>query len=188
MTDNKGGPVKPPVIDLSAREGAAKPEAAKSQKSGPTQAKEPETAKPQEKAAEPPKSVVAPPPVAESGGNSGAIALGVVGGGVLGLAAAYALAWAGLWPAPPMEPRLAELTPSLPQIGQLIPGVPHMHTAMAETAGKSPDAGAAAMMLAGTPTAGVSWAAPRSTHSHRSRNEQANVHEPETRADRTCLR
>lgn len=134
MTDNKGGPVKPPVIDLSAREGAAKPETAKAQKSGPTQAKEPEAAKPQEKAAGAAKAPVTPPPAAESGANGGAIALGVVGGGVLGLAAAYALAWAGLWPAPPMEPRLAELTRSLPQIRQMITGVPDMQTAIAETA------------------------------------------------------
>lgn len=131
MTDNKGGPVKPPVIDLSAREGAAKPETAKAQKSGPTQAKEPEAAKPQEKAADAPTAVA--PPAAESGASGGAIALGVVGGGVLGLAAAYALAWSGLWPAPSMDLRLAELARSLPQIRQMITGVPDMQTAIAET-------------------------------------------------------
>ncbi|GLQ54434.1 COG4223 family protein [Devosia nitrariae] len=134
MTDNKGGPVKPPVIDLSAREGAAKAETAKAQTSGPTRAKESEASKPQEKATDAPKAAVAPPPASEGGANGGAIALGIVGGGVLGLAAAYALAWAGLWPATSMDPRLAELARSLPQIRQMITGVPDLQTAIAETA------------------------------------------------------
>jgi len=133
MTDNKGGPVKPPVIDLSAREGA-KPEPAN--KSNGTAARPGEPAGAGKAAANEPPRAATPPSSGlrpEGEPNGGSMALGIVGGGVLGLAAAYALAWAGLWPSSP-DPRVAEVSQMLPQIRQVVTGVPDLQTAIAETA------------------------------------------------------
>ncbi|KKB11873.1 hypothetical protein VE25_10470 [Devosia geojensis] len=134
MTENKGGPVKPPVIDLSAREGA-KPEgsgAAGAAGATARSAEPPASGKPA--ATESMKTTSPLPPPRPAGEvNGGSLALGIVGGGVLGLAAAYALAWAGLWPAP-ADPRVAELSQLLPQMRQVVTGVPDLQTAIAETA------------------------------------------------------
>lgn len=109
MADPKGtdskptGPVKPPVLDLKARETSAGPSASK-----PAPEKEP-TPSPKPAA---PQPVVAP----------SRFALGAaVTGGVLGLAAAYGLAWFGLWPttpaAPaPADPRLAQFATAIPEL------------------------------------------------------------------------
>lgn len=102
-SETKPGAVRPPVLDLKARETAA----------GPTKPdakpKPSETFKPAEKPA-------TAPPV--SGGFPYAAS---IAGGVLGLAAAYGLAWLGLWPAPPAaappaDPRLAQFASAIPEL------------------------------------------------------------------------
>lgn len=104
-TESKTGPVKPPVLDLKPREtGAGKPEAKPESK--PALAKEP-------------SARVKP---AETAPASGGFAFGAtVAGGVLGLAAAYGLAWFGLWPtapapAPAADPRLAQFATAIPEL------------------------------------------------------------------------
>ncbi|MGB3335898.1 MAG: hypothetical protein WBA73_01835 [Devosia sp.] len=106
--ENKAGPVKPPVLDLKAREtGADKPEAKTETRveAGPAAAKEPPTrARP-----------VEPTPAPRTGFAFGA----AVVGGLLGLAAAYGLAWFGLWPATPApaaDPRLAQFATAIPEL------------------------------------------------------------------------
>ena len=103
--DTKSGAVKPPVLDLKARETTAKPELKDSgtAKPGPT-----EKPRPTEKPAAP--ATTAGFPIAAT-----------LAGGVLGLAAAYGLAWAGLWPAVPTpavtpDPRLASFATAIPEL------------------------------------------------------------------------
>jgi hypothetical protein len=107
--ESKTGPVKPPVLDLTAREAGA-------DKSEP----KPET-KPEPKPAaikEPPvRPKLAETPPAAGGFGFGAALVG----GALGLAAAYGLAWFGLWPATPApapaaDPRLAQLATAVPEL------------------------------------------------------------------------
>ncbi|MCR6671185.1 COG4223 family protein [Devosia ginsengisoli] len=104
-TESKTGPVKPPVLDLKAREtGAGKPEAKPESKPAP--AKEP-----------PPRAKPA-----DTAPASGGFAFGAaVAGGVLGLVAAYGLAWLGLWPTTPAptpaaDPRLAQFATAIPEL------------------------------------------------------------------------
>jgi len=127
------GAVKPPVLDLKARPvggDAAKPEvskpdagassAASSGKpagpSGPTGAATPvDKPKPSDKPADKPKPAAV---VEESSGFGFGAALV---GGLLGLGAAYGLAYAGLWPAPPApvavaDPRLADFGKAIPEL------------------------------------------------------------------------
>ncbi|KFC68588.1 hypothetical protein FF80_01540 [Devosia sp. LC5] len=101
----KSGAVRPPVLDLQAREtgaGAKKPEPAeKLAAESVSQAPKP--------------SASAPPP------REGSPVLPAIAGGVLGLAAAYGLAWFGLWPttpapAPPADPRLAQFASAIPEL------------------------------------------------------------------------
>ncbi|MBU1333626.1 MAG: hypothetical protein KJ944_03870 [Alphaproteobacteria bacterium] len=104
----KSGAVKPPVLDLKAREsgastGADKPEA----KPADTTA----TAKPRP----------ADKPVTTTAQQRGFPFAATLAGGVLGLAAAYGLAWFGLWPAapavaPPADPRLASFATAIPEL------------------------------------------------------------------------
>lgn len=111
MADPKGtdskptGPVKPPVLDLKAREASAAPSASK-----PAPDKDP---------APSPKPAVAPPVVTPSRFALGA----AVAGGVLGLAAAYGLAWFGLWPTPPAAP-----APADPRLAQFASAIPELET------------------------------------------------------------
>lgn len=100
-SDSKSGAVRPPVLDLKAREtGADKPE------SKPAAARE-----------TPPR-----PKPAEPAPASGGFAFGAtLAGGVLGLAAAYGLAWFGLWPSTPAptavaDPRLAQFATAIPEL------------------------------------------------------------------------
>ena len=109
--------VKPPVLDLKARE--ARPESTK-----------PESTKPDAGKRDIPKASGKPPgdkSAAPSAGPQPKNAAGiptlaaVLGGGALGLAAAYGLAWAGLWPTPavappPEDPRLAQFGSSLGEL------------------------------------------------------------------------
>jgi hypothetical protein len=109
-TESKSGPVKPPVLEGTARE-AGKPDTgaakAASKPAGP--AKD-----------EPVKAQEATPRIARQGQDISPI-WSALAGGVLGLAAAYGLAWAGLWPSAPVEiapadPRLAQLTTAIPEL------------------------------------------------------------------------
>ncbi len=121
MADTKGndskpnetrtGPVKPPVLDLKARESATdKPET-----KGDAKAE----AKPEPKPAsvkEAPARTKPPEPAAGGFGFGAALL-----GGVLGLAAAYGLAWFGFWPAAPSpvpaaDPRVAQLATAVPEL------------------------------------------------------------------------
>lgn len=103
----KSSAVKPPVLDLKARETAtsstAKPE--------PT----PAASKPAP--SERPK--VSDKPVRPA--SAGFPVAATLAGGVLGLAAAYGLAWAGLWPSTPApavvaDPRLASFATAIPEL------------------------------------------------------------------------
>ena len=100
-TESKTGPVKPPVLDLKPREtGADKPEGK------PAQAKSEQAASKQQAS------------LPQTGSFPwAATALG----GLLGLAAAYGLAWFGLWPATPApapqaDPRLAQFASAIPEL------------------------------------------------------------------------
>lgn len=110
-TEGKTGPVKPPVLEGTARE-AGKPVAGASRP-----APRPEGApKPDEagKARSEP-AAAAVPDAAPS------LVWPALAGGVLGLAAAYGLAWFGLWPtvpaeAPPADPRVAQMAAEIPEL------------------------------------------------------------------------
>ncbi|ODT80949.1 MAG: hypothetical protein ABS76_14265 [Pelagibacterium sp. SCN 64-44] len=105
--ETRSGPVKPPVLDLTARAGG--PEAP-----GARPEEEPK-AKP---------APAAPSPAARAASSDGRAGLAIgaaLGGGVLGLAAAYGLAWFGLWPTtpasvPPADPRLAQFATAIPEL------------------------------------------------------------------------
>nr|WP_295888217.1 hypothetical protein [uncultured Devosia sp.] len=111
--ESKTGPVKPPVLDLKAREtSAAKPEPAAETKPEPKLDAKTAAAK------EPPMR--AKPPEADSTGRGFGFGPALLGG-VLGLAAAYGLAWFGLWPTTPAptpaaDPRLAQLATAVPEL------------------------------------------------------------------------
>ena len=104
-SDTKSGPVKPPVLDLKARptgSETAKPEAVAAEAA----------ARP--KAAEKPAAPVVTPTPGFAYGSA-------VLGGVLGLAAAYGLAFFGLWPTAPVappaaDPRLANFATAIPEL------------------------------------------------------------------------
>ena len=111
--ESKTGPVKPPVLDLKAREtSAAKPEPVAETKPEPKLDAKTAAAK------EPPMR--AKPPEADSMGRGFGFGPALLGG-VLGLAAAYGLAWFGLWPTTPAptpaaDPRLAQLATAVPEL------------------------------------------------------------------------
>ena len=103
-SDTKSGPVKPPVLDLKARPAGG------------------DTPRPETVAAEAAKPKPAEKPAAPAVAPSRGFAYGpAVLGGVLGLAAAYGLAFFGLWPttpaAPPAaDPRLANFATAIPEL------------------------------------------------------------------------
>lgn len=108
-SDTKSGAVKPPVLDLKARDagsGKSGPEAGSKAAGGSTAKPAPQVEKPGQAAA------------ARTGGFAFGAALA---GGALGLAAAYGLAFFGLWPTPalpppPADPRLAQLAAAVPEL------------------------------------------------------------------------
>ena len=111
--ESKTGPVKPPVLDLKARE-AGKPEGAAEVRQ-PESRTETKSAPAKEIPARP--KPVEPPHPARPGFAFGA----ALAGGVLGFAAAYGLAWFGLWPAAPApaaaaDPRLAQFATAIPEL------------------------------------------------------------------------
>jgi hypothetical protein len=148
-TDVKSGPVRPPVLDLTARE-TGKPE---------SESAKPETPKPpefKEAASKPaaPKSSTAPEPEREF-----AIGAALVGG-IIGLAAAYGLAWLGYWPsaAPatmPVDPRLAQFSTAIPELTTVTQTTQSDLSALngrvagLEKAGGAPATGAPAVDLSG---------------------------------------
>lgn len=110
MAERKSGPVKPPTIDLTARD--KKPMDAGSTAAKPDVTARAAETKPAEKSdagnstrmGSPPESIKPKPnskPGERSGGSSTVLfagLLGAGGGAVIGLAAAYGLAAAGYWP------------------------------------------------------------------------------------------
>lgn len=113
MAESKSGPVKPPVIEQTARPGGATPEI----KDTKPAAAKPEATKPavrqEPKPSAPPRASAAEP-------ESAGFAFGaMLTGAVLGLAAAYGLAWAGYWPAGnpiAADPRLAQYDKAFPEL------------------------------------------------------------------------
>ena len=108
--ETKTGPVRPPVLDLKARE-AGKPE---------SEADKPDTAKPAEPRDSTGKPMAAKAAATAQPEREFAIGAAFVGG-VLGLAAAYGLALLGYWPsapAPVVQPdaRLAQLSRAIPEL------------------------------------------------------------------------
>ncbi|MDB5538252.1 MAG: hypothetical protein JWQ65_3127, partial [Devosia sp.] len=108
-TETKSGPVKPPVLDLKARETKPESESAKPEATKPAEPKD-ATPKPT-----PPKTPMPVEPERE-------FAFGAaIAGAVLGLAAAYGLALLGYWPSAPApvvqaDPRLAQLGSAIPEL------------------------------------------------------------------------
>lgn len=132
-SDIKSGPVKPPVLDLTAREtktetpktDPAKPEPVKPDalKSGPlpTSATKPDPIKSSSSVPptppQSPERPARPTPAAEPGFPIGA----TLAGAILGLAGAYGLAFAGLWPSTPAataaaDPRVAQFATAIPEL------------------------------------------------------------------------
>ena len=107
-TETKSGAVKPPVLDLKAREAG-------------TGDKKPEPPKEDATRSQPPPKP-APKPATATAAPAGGLAVGAaLAGGVLGLAAAYGLAFFGLWPdqpvtPPPADPRLAQFATAIPEL------------------------------------------------------------------------
>lgn len=110
--ERKTGPVRPPVIDLTARPGSgagAKPRPAQAPRSSASPATEKPSgaaAAPRQKQAAPgPSAAGKPTPPPDAGGPAGPTGSGgwylAVMGGMLGLAGAYVLALAGFWPVQP---------------------------------------------------------------------------------------
>ena len=107
--ETKSGAVKPPVLDLKARETAGE-----QAKAGASATPTPD--KPSERPADKPRST----PVAEPARPGFAFGAALAGA-ALGLAAAYGLAWFGLWPATPQpapaaDPRLAQFAAAIPEL------------------------------------------------------------------------
>ena len=111
----KSGPVKPPVLDLKARPAEAKP----TSKADP---KKPEPTKSVDDKSKPAEATTAkpvPPTPPRSQPATGLAFGAAIAGGVIGLAAAYGLAAAGLWPTPPAPTPTAD--PRIAQFGSVIP-------------------------------------------------------------------
>lgn len=113
-TPPKSGAVKPPVLDLKARE-AEKPAAA-----ADLPPKDP-----------PPRPGPAPKPAEPVATGNGFPIVATLAGGVLGLAAAYGLALAGLWPTPPVTP-----APADPRLAQFATAIPELETVTQTTQGE----------------------------------------------------
>lgn len=104
MAERKSGPVKPPIIDLTARPAdSAKPEAATDPIGEPAEAAR-ETELPPEpqplRQPEPSKSPDPPPPPSSRSTSAAWVpaAAGAIAGAVIAVAVCYGLAYSGLWP------------------------------------------------------------------------------------------
>jgi hypothetical protein len=140
------GPVKPPALDLKAREASAKADAAK-----PEPAKQDIPPKPAPGASTIPPSRPAGRPKTPATAGKGPVYAGTaIAGGVLGLAAAYGLAWFGLWPTIPAQP--AEPDPRLTGLYAAIPELETVtQTTQAELATLNQRIGALEAAGAGAP-------------------------------------
>ena len=117
----KTGPVKPPVLEGTARPagmGEEKPASRASDKPA-SQAAKTEPPKPSSPAA--PKPSAQPRKADEDTGGAPWLA-GIIGG-VVGLAAAYGVAYLGLWPSPTPAPVQAD-----PRIAQFASAIPELQT------------------------------------------------------------
>lgn len=114
-TAGKTGPVRPPVLEGTAKPSGGAASAEASRTTSTTSTGKPDKPAPGATAA---KATNEPAP---SSGGSGGIWLAGLVGGALGLGAAYGLAWYGLWPvpeqaAPPADPRLAQFATAIPEL------------------------------------------------------------------------
>lgn len=122
--ESKTGPVKPPVLDLKARESKteSKPDPKADTKPDATPDPKPATRPTTTADAKPTRETTARARTAETPPATGGFAFGAaIAGGALGLAAAYGLAWFGLWPttpapAPAPDPRLAQFATAIPEL------------------------------------------------------------------------
>ncbi|KKB85652.1 hypothetical protein VW29_06420 [Devosia limi DSM 17137] len=179
MADEKSGPVKPPVLDLKARPAAAKP-ASKPDTAKPDAAK-PDTTKSESLQSEAPKrekpaaasaaakpAEPAKPNESAAGAKTPPVAaerpfpvLAMLGGGVIGLAAAYGLAWAGLWPSAPAaplpaDPRLARFEAAIPELQTVTETTQSEMAALNQRIGALETAGSAADAMAPAPAVDIS--------------------------------
>ncbi len=109
---DKTGPVKPPVLEGTARPTPDPKPSASATSSKPTMTPPPKPEQPKPSMA--PKSAQPKP-------TSGSPWLAGLVGGALGFGAAYGLAWFGLWPiqpqAPqPVDPRIAQVSTAIPEL------------------------------------------------------------------------
>lgn len=113
MADRKPGAVKPPVIDLKAREAAAETTAPAEDKAAQDKVASKEAAqeKPQDRSAEAPRSAPPPRPQARLAMPWSAIAIAAVTGAALGTALTYAAA--ALLPLPDRRAEIADPAPQL---------------------------------------------------------------------------
>jgi hypothetical protein len=116
----RSGPVKPPVLDLKARETGPGADAA----ARDTKPK----AEPVQPKGEAGSTTTAPKPnpkpeTTTAAGNGLAFAGATIAGGVLGLAAAYGMALLGLWPTAPAQPPAAD-----PRLASLAAAIPELET------------------------------------------------------------
>ena len=114
-TAGKTGPVRPPILEGTAKPAAGSASADASKTTTSASANKPNKPAPKATA-----SKAASEPAPSSGGSGGVWLAGFVGG-ILGLGAAYGLAWFGLWPAPeqaapPVDPRLAQFATAIPEL------------------------------------------------------------------------
>lgn len=109
-SETRSGAVKPPVLDLKARQsGSSSTARPEPKEAAATQAAPTEKPRPTER------------PIAPAAPKAGFPIAATLVGGVLGLAAAYALAALGLWPASPApapapDPRLASFATAIPEL------------------------------------------------------------------------
>lgn len=159
--ETKSGAVKPPVLDLKARETvSSKPEptpaATVTAKPEPIPAaSKPVPPETKPASSERPKPADKPLTPARAGFPVAA----TVAGGVMGLAAAYGLAWAGLWPSTPApaavaDPRLASFATAIPELETVT------QTTQSELAALNQRIGALEQAEPATTTAAAEAAAP----------------------------
>ncbi|HUH78066.1 MAG TPA: hypothetical protein VLZ53_11935 [Devosia sp.] len=110
---SRSGAVKPPVLDLTAREAGAQDRPAETSQPEPTR---PAPGKP---ASDKPAAA----PVTPARRDGGFPVVAILAGGVLGVAAAYGLASFGLWPTQPAAPQ-----PSDPRLAQFATAIPELET------------------------------------------------------------
>lgn len=122
MADSKSGPVKPPVLDLTARDIAdpardSQPILAEPIPAGTETGREPhDEPRPEVE----PAAAAPEPPRPAAGAKAGGLAFGtMLAGAILGVAGAYGLAYVGYWPgsnAAAADPRLAQYGAALPEL------------------------------------------------------------------------